>query len=262
MPTRLWTRTAICSKYGTSSAQAFDEGVILRCLVLPSFHDEYAVGLHVKRERAEAFVLEPSSWIWNTELVRLRQNGEIKDVTGLGKEMKVIPPEKSEALKKLKEKTPADYRSIKATRRARVLPRDLADEIEVVWKEMLLDVRHPKEPILGNDGVIYHFSARLEWRGEISGHTWSPDPDSRTGRLTSLADALGDYARKDRPERTQKETGSNKGIHETLAARTRTMSKDWRDFLRIVTSGAGRPTPPATPGRSWRAAGRRWATGG
>ena len=41
-------------------------------------------------------MLEPSSWIWNTELVKFRQNGEIKDVTGLGKEMKVISPEKSE----------------------------------------------------------------------------------------------------------------------------------------------------------------------
>src|SRR5262249_15397027 len=90
---------------------------------------------------------------------------------------------------------PADYRDIKATRRARPLPRELAEEIKTVWKTMLLDVRYPEESIPGTDGVTYHFSAWFLGRGEISGHVWSPDEESRTGRLAALADALGDYAR-------------------------------------------------------------------
>ena len=39
-------------------ARAFDEGVILRALVLPSFRDEYAVGLKQNDNGIEAFVLE------------------------------------------------------------------------------------------------------------------------------------------------------------------------------------------------------------
>jgi hypothetical protein len=172
--------------------QAFDEGVILRSLVLRSFEDEYVVGLQVKGDQIEAFVLEPSSRIWNTELVELYQNGVIIEFTHDGKEK---PPEKSDLLRKLKETTPADYRSIKVTRHARPLSRELVEEIRTVWENMLLDVRHPKEPFEGKDGVTYHFSARLKGRGEMSGHVRSPRPESKTGHLRSLADALGDFAR-------------------------------------------------------------------
>ena len=60
---------------------------------------------------------------------------------------------------------------------------------------MLLDVRHVEKPDDIMDGVTYHFSAWIGVRGEISGHTDSPEEESKTGRLAVLADAMGDYAR-------------------------------------------------------------------
>jgi hypothetical protein len=173
-------------------AQALEEGVILSALVLPSFQDEYAVGLRVEGEAVEAFVLEPSSRIWDTELVRLFENGEIRQYDLEGKK---VPPEKSMTLKKLKARTPADYRNIKATRRARPIPGELAVEIRAIWTTTLLDARRPAESSEVVDGVTYHFSAWLQRRREISRRVHSPDPESRTGRLTSLADAMRDYAR-------------------------------------------------------------------
>ena len=176
-------------------AQAFEEGVKLRALVIPSFQKEYVVGLQTRGKGVEAFVLEPTSIIWDTELVRLYEKGEIKTFTHEGGKYKEVPPEKSVALKRLKEKTPADYRNIKATRRARPIPGELAGDIEAIWTTMLLDVRHVEKPDDIMDGVTYHFSARIGVRGEISGQTDSPEEESKTGRLAALADAMGDYAR-------------------------------------------------------------------
>jgi hypothetical protein len=172
-------------------AQAFDGGVILRALVLPSFENEYVVGLQDIRGGVEAFVLEPSFNIWHTQLVEDFED-EIKELTRAGE---AIPPETTAQLKKLKGETPADYRTIKATRHACALPREVSEEIRGVWKKMLLDVRHPKEPRDGLDGITYHFSAFFVGWGELSGEAWSPDAESKTGRLVSLAEALGDYAR-------------------------------------------------------------------
>jgi hypothetical protein len=58
--------------------QAFDQKVKLRTLVLASFANEYVVGLQDNEEAVEAFVLEPSSNIWNTQLVEDEEN-EIKE---------------------------------------------------------------------------------------------------------------------------------------------------------------------------------------
>ena len=173
-------------------ARAFDEGVILRVLVLPSFRDEYAVGLKQNDNGIEAFVLEPSSMIWNTELIKMYEDGEIVETTRDGE---AIPPAKSAELKKLKATTPADYRDIKAARRVRAIPGELSAEIKAIWTEMLLDVRHPKEAINGLDGVEYHFSMWLQGRGDMSGHAWSPRPGSKVEGLTALAEALADFAR-------------------------------------------------------------------
>jgi hypothetical protein len=170
---------------------------MLRALVMPSFQKEYVVGIRAKNKAVEAFILEPSSSIWDTELVRLRENGEIKELTREGNAFKEVPPKKSAALKKLKERTPADYRTIKASRFARPIPGELAGEMTAIWRTMLLDVRHPPEGAFEDvmDGDTYHFSAWIWGRGAISGHAHEPDPESKTGRLASLADALGDYAR-------------------------------------------------------------------
>jgi hypothetical protein len=176
-------------------AQAFDPGVKLRVLVTPSFSKEYVAGLVEKDRTVEVFVLEPSSTIWDTELIRMYESGELKPVTKAGKTIKALSLEENVAYQKLKKSTPADYRAIKAKRQARPVPPDVAGVLKEIWKEMLLNVRHPAEPEDGLDGTTYDFSAWISGRGDLSGHIWSPEPESKTGRLTKLADTLADYAR-------------------------------------------------------------------
>jgi hypothetical protein len=174
-------------------AAAFEHDATVRALVLKSFEKAYVVGLHVGDEGAQAFVLEASSSIWDTELLEMYKTGEIGlTTTPDGKE---IPLEENETYKDLKRRTPADYRVIKAVRRARPLPRDVADEIKALWEVMLLDVRHPKKSEDGLDGATYHFSAWVQGRGDLSGNIWSPKPESKTGQLVRLAEALANFAR-------------------------------------------------------------------
>jgi hypothetical protein len=170
--------------------QAFDGGVILRALILPSFKLEYAVGIKVVGDRAEVFVIEPSSIIWDTKLIRMIEIGEIKQ---FGRDGKIMPLEQNETLNVLKKRTPADYRSIKVTRKAKSLPKELGDEIRDLWEKMLMDIRRSTEGVL--DVVTYHFSAFFEGHGEISGHVSSPAVESKTGRLVTLAETLADFAR-------------------------------------------------------------------
>ena len=174
-------------------AQAFEAGVTLRVLVTPSFSTkEHVAGLLETDKAVEVFVLEPSLRIWDTELLKMYESGEIGTVTKDGKE---IPLEQNVAYQKLKKTTPADYRAIKAKRQARPIPKEVAGEIKSLWEEMLLNVRHPSKPDGGKDGVTYDFSAWIAGWGDLSGHIWSPKPESKTGRLTKLADTLADYAR-------------------------------------------------------------------
>ena len=174
--------------------EAFASGVTVRAVVLPSFKDEYAVGLRITAEGAEAFVLEPSSRIWNSELLGMYEAGKIAE---LGDDGKTIPLEEIRSYRELKERTPADYRDIKVRRRARPLPKDVASKIESLWGKMLLGVRHPDRPILGKDGVTYHFSAWIRGRGDLSGHVWSPEPGTKPGQLAALSVVLADYSRGD-----------------------------------------------------------------
>jgi hypothetical protein len=174
-------------------APAFEGDIKVRALVLPSFEKEYLVGLQVGDAGAQVFVLEASSSIWDTELLEMYKSGEIGLATTLdGKE---IPLEQDEEYKSLKKRTPADYRLIKAVRRAQPIPKDVADGVEALWEAMLLNVRHSKNPHDGLDGTTYHFSAWIEGRGDLSGHVWTPEPESKTGQLAGLARAMADFAR-------------------------------------------------------------------
>lgn len=81
--------------------RVFDKGVTLRVLVTPSFVKEYAVGLFVTDKKVEVFVLEPSSQIWNTELIKMYEEGKLMAYTRKGKK---IPLEENEAYKRLKKR--------------------------------------------------------------------------------------------------------------------------------------------------------------
>jgi len=178
-------------KIGRVFAAAYAGDVVLRAFILPSFVPEEVVGIRHTDERYEAFVMAPTSTIWNTEIVRLYESGHITTSDNNGKP---VPLAKNVEYQKLKRRTP-DIRKITAKTKAVALPGPLAQRIAQVWQRMLLDARHPKAPRDGNDGATYHFSMWIQGYGIVSASIWSPDEGSRTGALTDLASALAQYAK-------------------------------------------------------------------
>jgi hypothetical protein len=172
-------------------AQAFEEEVTSRAIVLPSFRVEYAVGLRRTKVGVEAFVIRASSSIWDVAYLKMIEEGEVLIVD---EEDKRVPLEQDEEYQELKKTTPSDHRKIKFERRARPIPAGLAAKVEAVWHTMLLSARYPTKARDGCDGEIYHFSALVPKRGHLGAHVWSPEPDSKTGRLVALTDALAEYA--------------------------------------------------------------------
>ena len=46
----------------------------------------------------------------------------------------------------------------------------------------------------GVDGTTFHFAGFCRGVGQLTGRTWSPDPDTPTGRLVALAEAVKAYS--------------------------------------------------------------------
>ena len=173
-------------------AGAYTGDVVLRVFILASFNPEEAAGIRKTDKGYTAFAMTPSSTIWDTELVRMQESGQI---TTFDKDGKQVPPGKNNSFQKLKKKTPADIRKITARIEDAALPTPLAERIARVWQNMLLDAQHPKQPPLGADGTTYHFSMWVQSHGIVSGTVWSPDEGSGTFALTNLASALAQYAK-------------------------------------------------------------------
>jgi hypothetical protein len=99
---------------------AFDDGVVVRALILPSFRKEFCVGVSAEGEAVEAFVLEASYSIWSTVLVDDCQE-EIDTLVLNGEN---VPPALLASLKSLK-KQAVEFRTIKAMKQSRPIPREL-----------------------------------------------------------------------------------------------------------------------------------------
>jgi hypothetical protein len=67
-------------------------------------------------------------------------------------------------------------------------------KIRGVWRKMLAQTRHPREPRIGADGTSYHFSGFFPNRLIMSGTIWSPDPNTKTWHFVRLAETLAGYA--------------------------------------------------------------------
>jgi hypothetical protein len=170
-------------------AQAFEEGVLLRAVVIPSFEKEYAVGLRETAKGCEVFLLTPSTQIWNTELIRDYERGELRCyVNG-----KPLPLKDDKNYQRLKANNPSDYKDIRVTRQSRPVPKDLADNLRHLWNERLLEVEDSDE-LDGQDGETYYFSLSDAGSVPVSGHIWSPKPDSKVGRLVAVVPTLADFA--------------------------------------------------------------------
>ena len=82
------------------------------------------------------------------------------------------------------------------------LDRDVAEAVQEVWLRMLRQTLYTARPVGGGaDGVNYHFSRFVPLgkndpkapSGWEAGWIWTPKPDSLTGQLASLSEALRTY---------------------------------------------------------------------
>ena len=112
-------------------AAAYEGNVVARAIITPSFQKEEVVGIRKNDKGYQAFSVTPSSPFWDTYSIWARETGidKVKDVDG-----KIIPPEKQDDLKKMKERSPSDFKNIKTTTQSAFLPAELEKRIEKLWQ--------------------------------------------------------------------------------------------------------------------------------
>jgi hypothetical protein len=172
-------------------ATAQTHEVVCRVVILVSFMPEAEAGVRKTPTGHQAFCITPSSAIWDTEIIRMHEAGQIHSFNKDGKELTL---EENESYQALKKRTPADFRKI--TTEVKTVPIDdvLAKRITAIWERMLLATRYPKEHRQGLDGASYHFSMFVSGRGVISGQVWSPAERTKTAALVDLAYTLALFA--------------------------------------------------------------------
>ena len=178
-------------KVRTVFAAAQTDEVICSVVILGSFAAEQLVGVRKTDKGCEVFIVTPSSSIWNTELVRMHEAGQI---TSFDKDGKKLTLDEDASFQSLKKSTPEDFRKISTVVKAVAVDEVLAQRIAAVWERMLLSARHPKQPNQGLDGASYHFSMFVLGRGVISGQVWSPAEKTKTSALVELAYVLSGFA--------------------------------------------------------------------
>jgi len=164
---------------------------VLQVVFLPSFELEEIAGIRKTEKGFEAFASKPSSQIWATYTIWAIETGKQRWNDEHGDP---IPAEKNPMLPTLKKDAPSDFRQITVHTDTRPIGGPVVERIERVWQKMLLEARHPANPVLGTDGETFHFSMWIRAHGIVSASVWSPDR-GRTLAFTYLAEALADYAR-------------------------------------------------------------------
>jgi hypothetical protein len=177
-------------------AEAFRDEVILNATIVESFQKECAVGLRPGKTRGsfDVFALEPSSSLWDLELIKLFETGKL----GRGLDGKLIPLARNPHYQALKNRTPVSFRQVKVRVRARPLLPGLAGRLMVIWFDALKVVKPEENNGRAgvDDGTSYHYYARVPERGIRSGESYSPDSDlPKIWRLSALAERLALYAK-------------------------------------------------------------------
>jgi hypothetical protein len=222
--------TAFSSGYDTTLRDllhdAYDLNVEVRMVALPSFFPEYAVGLRgLKTLGAGAFkttargapyrifVLSPSAQIWTYATIAMLNSGQERVVGDKNNEAR------DKQLAQLQSKVPANPHDMKINRCEADISDALGGRIIALWGKVLLSTRYSAQYPGGADGVTYHLAAFVPRRGMLAGQAWSPDRNSVTGTLVTLADTMRAVCEKKASEadleklateleqRLQKETG-------------------------------------------------------
>jgi hypothetical protein len=182
---------------------AYDMSVDVRMVAMPSFIPEYAVGLRsyettgagalkaiARGTPYRIFVLSPEAQIWTYESIAMLKRGQEHVGTWSDKNLDSQQAIQKKEIARLETKVPANPHDLKIDRCETDISGVLGDRIVQVWSKILLATRYSAQYSTGLDGASYHFSAVIPKAGVLAGQVWSPDRDSATGSLVTLADTM------------------------------------------------------------------------
>ena len=167
---------------------AFDNSVILRMHVQPSFRTSYAVVIEERGGRDYIVGLQFSPQLNDT----LMRYDALKQAQTHGAS--------AEEIAALKKALPRDPKDAKPDRCEVEIDAALTTKLSLVWKAMLDDARPEHDN--GLDGTFYYFYLR---DGGLMGKVWSPIPWSPAGRLVEIGEKMLAYCQS-QPQTILRET--------------------------------------------------------
>ena len=158
------------------------EGTVARAIIHPSFETEYGIGVTYGKDNPRIIGLRTEYQLWGYSLLREYDSGKRPPSDRYAKK-------KEEAMRALRASLPPRIEDVKLSRCE--MPLDAADRalLSDLWRAMLFAVRYSPSSRPGIDGETYHFSGDFDFQF-VAGKVWSPTSESRTGRLTQIADLL------------------------------------------------------------------------
>ena len=97
-------------------------------------------------------------------------------------------------LKFWKDAAPQQNKHSEATKTVVLVDKQLADLVQEIWINALLDTHYPRAYAGGLDGTTYYFQVRSQDL-DLRGQTWSPSADRPPAWLVSAASEVMGYAR-------------------------------------------------------------------
>jgi hypothetical protein len=171
---------------------AYDQNVVARAIVEPSFQPEYAVGLVSDKGRYSIFTLVPALHLWSYEILEEMESGRstiLKD----GKQVR-----DDQGIAELRAHLPADWHEVKVKRCDAAIDKAVATKILAAWQSVVFDTRFDKPASDGSvtetitlDGTSYHFAA--SGAVDLAGQTANPDASSPPGQLADMAEKMATY---------------------------------------------------------------------
>jgi hypothetical protein len=166
--------------------EADEREVLVRAFVFPSFRPEYAIGIRKNEESHTIFKVSPKVQLWGYESLEMMKNEQVT-VLEDGSFVRDV-----DGIKALEEAYPENYLDVPLVRCDAEVESDLANDIVALWEQMLFETRYEKSNSLGMDGTTYHFSMQVGFQ-TLAGKTWSPNNETRAGKLVALTHAMSAY---------------------------------------------------------------------
>jgi hypothetical protein len=143
--------------------KAYDPSVRIKAFVLPSFSQEYVIGIRERENKYYAFKLSVKEQYWT--IYHEIYINKTKDITAKGK---------------------VELSECEAT-----ISKRAYEILNQAWHKMILKTQYYNDTHRrGLDGTSYYFISSPM----LIGYTWSPEPITQTGYLVNLSELLGQLA--------------------------------------------------------------------